>query len=310
MKLQISIRSVEMFSPLDWNFDNVPDDELAVCRLWEYARESETIRKIWQQSVSAAFDNTMPKEKRDAIRKEFYQLFNGLGRASILFQAGIYGFGGKNQYENFHSPFPQPWQELSKEQRHILMETAAWNVRYDCPTPGFMRAHHAYIHALAKLYHPKSMKEVFGRDGGIGVTEFYHAGKKLRAICPNLMCAGGTEILLVEIEWGEFTNEELVKDFAQWLKENEPEGVQRPDRRGHKNRDMRVALDRLGMMRLLHRFTLRELPVKCADAEKAFHGYEWYKERRRAGKVFHELFPFLPKAETPISWPTKGGRSR
>src|SRR5437660_9835970 len=30
-------------SPLNWNFDSVPDDEIIACCLWEYARESETI---------------------------------------------------------------------------------------------------------------------------------------------------------------------------------------------------------------------------------------------------------------------------
>ena len=31
----------------DWNFDDVPDKELAVCRLWESARESAFIRDVW-----------------------------------------------------------------------------------------------------------------------------------------------------------------------------------------------------------------------------------------------------------------------
>jgi hypothetical protein len=31
-----------LVSELDWNFDNVPDDELAACCLWEFARESKS----------------------------------------------------------------------------------------------------------------------------------------------------------------------------------------------------------------------------------------------------------------------------
>jgi hypothetical protein len=43
---------------------------------------------------------------------------------------------------------------------------------------------------------------------------------------------------------------------------------------------------------------------------KAFAGFEWYKERKRAGATFKKLFPFLPKTERPLSWPTKGGRRK
>jgi len=32
-----------VISELDWNFDNVPDNELAACCYWEYARESAFI---------------------------------------------------------------------------------------------------------------------------------------------------------------------------------------------------------------------------------------------------------------------------
>jgi hypothetical protein len=74
---------------------------------------------------------------------------------------------------------------------------------------------------------------------------------------------------------GEFTNEQLVQHFSEWLKENEPEGIRRPDRRGHKLRDLRVGLERRGIMRLLSHFTLREMPLKCPAAWRAFGNREW-----------------------------------
>jgi hypothetical protein len=244
------------------------------------------------------------------VRKLFYRLFGALGRAAILFQNGVYGFGGaKKHYQGFESPFPLPWQALSAEQRRTLVETAEWNVRDICPTSGFKRAQFAYIGALAQRFTPKSVKKVFG-DRPVGLAEFDHAGGKLRAICPNLMYASGTEILLVEIKWGEFTNEQLVQHFSEWLKENEPEGIKRPDRRGHKLRDLRVGLERLGIMRLLSHFTLREMPLKCPAAWKAFGNREWYKERRRAVQMFHGLLPFLPGGEQPASLATKASRSK
>jgi len=83
-----------------------------------------------------------------------------------------------------------------------------------------------------------------------------------------------------------------------------------PSGRGHKLKDWRVALDRLGMMRLLHRFRPGEIRERFPAGWKAFAGFEWYKERKRAGATFKKLFPFLPKAERPLSWPTKGGRGK
>jgi len=290
---------------LDWDFDKVPANELATCRLWEYARESECIRKIWQQTVSIAFDMPVLNERRAAIHKEFSRLFNALGRASILFQQGIYGFGDKTIYDGFRSPFPQPWQSLSPEQRQILVETANSDVRDDIPLPGFRRADYADAKATVDEFQPKSMKEVFGGDGRVGVVEFCHAGNKLRSISPNFLYADGMEILAVEIDWGECTNEELIKHFAEWLKENEPEGIQRPDRRGHKQISNRVALERLGIMRLLHRSRLADLLKENPAAWKRYNSpnRRWRKDAQKAKNCFESLFPF--QNEPPLSWPPK-----
>jgi hypothetical protein len=293
---------------LEWHFDNVPDSELATCRLWEYARESDSIRQICQRTVSVANNSSVPKEERDTVRHEFYRLFNGLGRAAILFQAGVYGFGGTKHHPGFKSPFPRPWQTLSTEEKAILLETVEWEVRDISPIPGFRRSQMPMVKALAESFQPKKMREVFGGEGKVDLVKYFHSGNKLRSICPCFMYPDGTEVLVVEIAWGEFTNEQLTKEFARWLTENQPEGINRPDQRGRKLKDVRVALDRLGIMRLLHRFTLAEMPRRCPEAWRAFDGFDWYKERKRAGAMFGKLFPFLSRDDHPRSWPTKGGK--
>lgn len=198
---------------------------------------------------------------------------------------------------------------LSTEQRNILIKTAAWDVRGLCPKPGFRRGHYGDVVALAKLFKPRSHAEVFGGDGHVPVDKFYHSGGKLRQICPNYFSSDGTETLVVEIDWGEMTNEQLIEEFRIWLKENEPGNVKRPDKRGRKPKDWRANLARLATMRLMARFTATELdrfsPVwktmqfggkKWADPTK------WRDARREAGMLFHRLFPFLPKEEKPLSW--------
>jgi hypothetical protein len=115
---------------------------------------------------------------------------------------------------------------------------------------------------------------------------------------------------VVEICWRIFTNEEIVQSFRKWVKENRPKDISGPNDKGHKARDWRVALERLGMMRLLHIYPLSEMEAGCAEGWKLYRRREWYKERRRAGELFRALFPFLSKTDRPLSWATKGGRSR
>ena len=119
------------------------------------------------------------------------------------------------------------------------------------------------------------------------------------------------ETVLVDIAWDCFTNDEIVTYFRQWVKIARPKECPLPDDKGHnKARDWRVALERLGMMRLLHQLRLREIPSKCPKAMQLYGKREWYKQRKQAIKTFHKLFPFLSKQECPLFWPTKGGRSK
>jgi hypothetical protein len=71
-----------------------------------------------------------------------------------------------------------------------------------------------------------------------------------------------------------------------------------------------LALERLGMMRLLHHFSKGELEEKSPKAWQLYRKREWYKERKRADEMFHRLFPFLASSERPLNWPTRGGHSK
>jgi hypothetical protein len=43
----------EAVSRNDWDFDNVPDNELVACCYWEFARESRQIRNLRQRCMQA-----------------------------------------------------------------------------------------------------------------------------------------------------------------------------------------------------------------------------------------------------------------
>gem|GEM_PF-3619107 len=155
------------------------------------------------------------------------------------------------------------------------------------------------------------MKEVFGSEE-VGAPEYLHAGHKLRSLCPNFMYPEGLEVLLVEINWGEFTNAQIIAAFSQWLKENNPPGVSRPDKRGHKKISHRVKLERLAILRLLNRFTLLELRGACPEAWQHYNSpnRRWRKEADMVCVHFKEFFPFLPENELPLAWPAKEAVAR
>jgi hypothetical protein len=191
-----------------------------------------------------------------------------------------------------------------------LLKTYEWDVKKTIGIPGFRRSNPGRLAALVNHFKPKSLDEVFGKNGGLdrnGIRYYFHSGHKLRSVCPNLMYQSGMEVLLVEIDWADFTNEQLVEEFALWLKENNPPNVSRPDKRGCRRISERVKLEFLGIMRLRHDFTLPELRKTRPEAWKRYHSpnRRWGKDLKMALTHFHKLFPFVPQDESPHSWPPK-----
>ena len=122
---------------------------------------------------------------------------------------------------------------------------------------------------------------------------------------------GVGETLMVDIAWECFTDDQIVNYFRKWVKLARPRELPKPDGKGrNKARDWRVALERLGMMRLLHHFRRRDLASACPLGWRLYGKREWYKERKRALGTFRRFFPFVSQKERPISWLTKGGRSK
>jgi hypothetical protein len=99
-----------MIKKHDWNFDSdkVPDDELIVCCVWEYARESNSICSA-VEVAKAEFANqgiARPESsEREAFRSAADKAFGLLHSTGfdISFWAGL--------------PFPGPWQSLGANER-------------------------------------------------------------------------------------------------------------------------------------------------------------------------------------------------
>jgi hypothetical protein len=112
------------------------------------------------------------------------------------------------------------------------------------------------------------------------------------------------------VDFSRFTDAEITDAFKEWLKANRPQRWQRPRRtlavtshKGRKLVDYRVSLERLGLMRLLHWCSPKNLKGVNPAAWKKYRQKEpdFRREIRHACKFFRQLFPFLPPDELPES---------
>ena len=289
------------FYEYEWNFDQVTAEELKTCCLWEYGRESYTfaITSIWHLEMFARSSRgTMLPSSSNAKIESFLEAFWNCDEGYIPLYDAIRREGG---------PEAPAWQQLPADYRTKLTGLAGIHSINGPLQP-------AKLHELETLWNFNliTWEPVRNRPGyDPGDDSMAYDDSRPQISKPgHLGQPHGSTVVAFSVDFRQFGNRQICDDFMHWLKANRPQDCPEPSTRGHKQRDLRVALDRLGMMRLLHRFTLREMPKHQPKAAKAFDGYEWYKERKRAGKTFNAFFPFLPKNEKPLSWPTKGRRGK
>jgi hypothetical protein len=130
----------------------------------------------------------------------------------------------------------------------------------------------------------------------------------------NYRCADfdgklGIERLRVQIDWGEFTDAQIVTAFKTWVSENRPRDIGRADDRGtRKSKGYGNYLAWLAIMRLMHAYPFTSIHKLLPKAWQLYRGTDWPRSRSRSGKYFRELFHFLPPEDRPIRWSTAGGR--
>jgi hypothetical protein len=309
----------------DWNFDAVPDAELVACCYWEYARESAFIRELRQRCM---------KEQRleGAGDKQLHhdlQRIQSIGHPAWMFlhgffcpPDGVFEDGlpplRPGEVHRLTGSFPKPWQSLTKEEREFRSYIPPRGVvgcrQFDPFGRGTTLDAQEIVRTVSQQQRLRDLEQKQVRRQNPNLTDdaLYRTGKlKYRDIRASAIYGSGAEYTVAEINWGIFTNEEIIQSFRKWVKANRPHDVRGPDNKGrNKKRDWLVALERLSMMRLLHHFRFRDLPKTAPSAWNRYQKREWYKERKRAGEMFRKLFPFLSKSERPLSWPTHGGRSR
>lgn len=328
--------SREMIDELDWNFDKVSDNELVACCYWEYARESAFIRDLrkrswecWKPLYKQGGGLSLPAEQR--LHQDL-QKAQSIGYASEVFIRGIscppddvlpdaLPLKPGEEHEVTGS-FPRPWQNLTATERsyrsHIGTDVErvplvpfkrgiSLDARDICDFTKSQAAQAEAARQQVRRDNPKLNEETLLRLHKLKFPE----------IKPSLYWAGGSEVTVVSIDWGSFTNDEIVNYFRRWVKANRPPQYPVPSKKGHKPKDWRATLTRLAVMRLLFHFTALDiidprrnrcpavLETKTFSGRKWGDATKWYDARREARRVFRQLLPFLPKDELPLSWKRK-----
>lgn len=304
-------------SELDWNFDKVPDSELVACCYWEYARDSAFIRSVRQRCLDPKWREMVNSELWEFCGHDIERI-QSIGYESEVILQGFF-FAPNELHDNRHpnappitGQFPDPWQKFSEEERIYRAHIGNDIVRV--PLVPFKRgqAHDAKdindFLQLRRRQRDAENNRVRSQYPDKNEQDLISAGKlKIPEIVPSAFWVSGMEVTVVSIQWAQFTNDEIANYFRRWVKANRPAEIPVPSEQGHRLVNARVNLERLAVMRLLHRCQLAELKTTCPEAWERYHtpNRRWRNDVEKAKAHFRILFPFLPKNELPRSWPPR-----
>jgi len=303
-------------SEFDWNFDNVPDDELVACCYWEYARESAFIRDIrlrCSDPRSLEFSNGQAWWK--FVGKDMERIESIGCEAEVFLRCFFY-----DEWRQYCPPltgsFPDPWQSLSETERKCRPHK-----RSDSEVIGLVPFKYGGDITTAKclLESAKEYSKQYRKaadkarlaNPGCGEATLRRWGKYPKhEPKASVIWEDGIESAIVRIAWEQFTNEEIVEAFKNWVGPARPPGVGVANRRGQrKQKGYRDYLAWLGMMRLMNAHPFTSIKRARPDAWSHYRSADWPRARKKAIAVFKRLFPFLPPNAMPIHARTAGGRA-
>lgn len=308
----------------EWNFDEtkVSNTEVVACCLWEYARESATLKKLRQQCETACradgnADSLVPvvagniRHPRNSVELFLREIV--LQPPPDLWQSAD---PSKPRYVPpdylpIGNSFPCPWQQLSKDERARRAESVDLKMKpYFAFSRGRLRDAQAIVRtvmeqrkvALNPKIDPLAVSLIATSVPLVTDVPFEWTDDNNR-LPGGFVYPGGTEVSVVEIDWAHFTDKEIADSIAQ----SRPKEIPEPSGRGRGDTiaDWRAKLERLGIMRLMHHHSFDDLtkivPVEWLDREKYSSKAECKNEHKKALDDFHDLLP-LQSDEKPLSF--------
>ena len=291
----------------DWDFSGLPAGELVPALLWEFRRESSGAERVVLEAqawlAGKAKQPPTASGSRPGKRQRFDAMFSEAEAASLR---ALSVFGDFIALEEFRSV-----NKWSRTQRRT-----AWNrwvanalrplVRdYNVP---WLCLPDAERRRLGRIFEANRNAEIvrIGRwADGVGYFNLHkpEAGLPMKFGYSRYTC------VLLTVNWTH-SKKQILAAIGNILKECEPAGVESWNRRGKKNRDLLVMLERLAMLRVLHHFTLAEVKLRLPGAWGLYQHRRWYHERQQALKNFRAVIGSAKANLFPMSWETKAQLSR
>lgn len=322
--------SIDDFDPLyrqDWDFDPLPDEELIPCCLWEYARESRTIKMaadVHWCHVRHIIHRAEYANEPDRKRADDEEANNIEARAAAA----------RFDYDSFFDAFwntdypliriydsvvkyvrdgAVPWQRLPRAARlELTRQTAEFGILRPLA--------HATVGELEAVWLKNSewLREIRQKirpaDDDTEDAALWEETEAVTHLEDAPQSAGETTVAFT-IDFTRFSDSQIVDQFRAWVRQNRPAIARSPQsilpgapRKGKKLIEYRVALERLATMRLLHWRTPSELRSEVPDAWNRISTKErdFRREVRHVRIFFRRLFPFLPQGDVPESEQRKG----
>ena len=293
----------------DWNFSSLQSEELLPALRWEIRRECAGVEqdivnaRAWLAGKLSTKKPPMPKDKRTGRRPRYNTNFSEADtaclRASCIFPEFIpYG-------ESLWLHNQSAKQKRAEQDRWLASYLRPLVDNYDVP---WLCLPEPERHRLCKIVDSiKDMNVVRIGTWWDAVRTF----KKQNADPYQPLKFDYSEYtsVLLTINW-QSSKKRILAAIGKIVKKIEPPGIKYWDRRGKKDRDLLVMLERLAIMRLLHHYTLSEIKRLVPGAWNLYQNRKWYDERRQALKDFRSVTHRREADIFPNSWETKAHRVR
>lgn len=278
----------------DWLFteDLVPDDELIVCLLWEYLRESQTVRELaldwfaWSEKGQTDSSDQEQTALWGRMKNVIVKLNSPLQYDDFICRVLVQGFGLRKLLDC-------PWQQLDPTARKSIINNCAANpaafIGYDFP----------HLKALNNTIDTKRNK------GPVNLA---------KAMLGDLH--PGQELMLVVVDWR--YDESAIKDGIKRLADDlhRPEGIELEFRKASglgRASEWRGKLNDLGVARL-SRYHARQLELVESRAYKFLITNlshvdptavekKMSSSRRRFKASFRKILPFERRVPHCLSIP-------
>jgi hypothetical protein len=304
----------------NWNFDAVPKPQLQTYCLYEYARESASIRDAVRLAREAKDRQGIPlpeTPERAQFRNSADNAFAVLHRTGYELRFWLY------------LPFPRPWLSVDEHLRQqwagvkprdlsarpqppfqLLGETWATKLLYDSARQSQQKRNAVWSEVARR------------RAAGEPYPDLSKLLYETQNPPPVSLCSSGFQTFVAQVNWRDWPKPQIKNALCVWVDTNAPSDIPEPSERGHKPLDWKRKLRDLGVMRLMHDSEVGNMKRRHPDAWKLYHDQAgwperyWYLARNRASQHFHTLlqshplWPSEPTGELPISWKTKAERTK